>query len=179
LPIAVSLESIARAGICHRNACCSKIVPEFVLDEGADRTATGTTHPSQFFEPSEDLRQPRFQQCAFDLSDIPVQDQKRGSTDVVDREECRGRGVVVGAGLGGCVDDREDGVASGWKEKRLVLNEELLAAEECDARPIDELGEILLGVDQRIVFPAQIFVKQPLSSLFLRGSMQRSAARWT
>jgi hypothetical protein len=131
-----------------------------VLDEGADRTATGTAHPSKFFEPSEDLRQPRFQQCAFDLSDIPVKDQKRGSTDVVDREECRGRGVVVGAGLGGCVDDREDGVASGWKEKRLVLNEELLAAEECDARPIDELGEILLGVDQRIVFPAQIFVKQ-------------------
>jgi hypothetical protein len=131
-----------------------------VLDEGADRTATGTTRPSKFFEPSEDLRQPRFQQCVFDLSDIPVQDQKRGSTDVVDREECHGRGVVVGAGLGGCVDDREDGVASGWKGKRLVLNEELLAAEEGDARPIDELGEILLGADQRIVFPAQIFVKQ-------------------
>jgi hypothetical protein len=45
-----------------------------VLDEGTDRTATGTTHPSKFFKPSENLRQPRFQQRAFDLSDISVQD---------------------------------------------------------------------------------------------------------
>ena len=78
---------------------------------------------------------------------------------MVDREECHGRGVVIGAGLGGCVDDREDGFAPSRKGKRLVVNEQLLAAEEGDARPIDELGEIFLGVDQRVVTLAQIFVK--------------------
>src|SRR5271163_2140240 len=70
-----------------------------VLDEGADRAAAGTTQPSKFFEASEHLRQPGFQHRAFDLSDIPVQYQKRDSADFGDREESDSRRVIVGASL--------------------------------------------------------------------------------
>jgi hypothetical protein len=113
----------------------------------------------QLFECRKHLGQPCLKERALDLDDIPVQDQKRDSTDAVDREERHRGGVIVGAGLGCGVNDREDGVASGWKGKRLVVNEQLLAAEEGDARPIDELGEIFLGVDQRVVALAQVVVK--------------------
>ena len=87
----------------------------------------------QLFECRKHLGQPCLKERALDLDDIPVQDQKRDSTDAVDREERHRRGVIVGSGLGGGVNDREDGVASGWKGKRLVVNEQLLAAEEGDA----------------------------------------------
>src|ERR1700733_3979724 len=132
----------------------------------------------QLFECRKHLGQPCLKERALDLDDIPVQDQKRDSTDAVDREERHRRGVIVGSGLGGCVDDCEDGVASGWKGKRLVVNEQLLAAEEGDARPIDELGEIFLGVDQRVVTLAQIFVKprtagEPSLNAFIAGPFRK------
>ena len=73
--------------------------------------------------------------------------------------ECRVKGkegnsgrVVVGTSLGGRVYNRENGVAAGRIWNWSVVIEQLFSrAEERDARPIDELGEIFLGVDQRIV----------------------------
>jgi hypothetical protein len=93
------------------------------------------------------------------LCDIPVQYQKRGSTDVIECEKGDSRRIIVGTGLGGGVDDCEDGVAPRGKWKRLVVNKELFSTEERNTRPIDELGQIFLGVDQRVVVLAQIFVK--------------------
>src|ERR1700690_2449422 len=83
----------------------------------------------QLFECRKHLGQPCLKERALDLDDIPVQDQKRDSTDAVDREERHRRGVIVGSGLGGGVNDREDGAASSREGKRLVVNEQLLAAE--------------------------------------------------
>ena len=59
--------------------------------------------------------------------------------------------IVVGTSLGGRVYNRENRVAAGRVWNRSVLIEQLFAAEKRDARPIDELGQIFLRVDQRIV----------------------------
>jgi hypothetical protein len=125
-----------------------------VLDEGTDRAAAGTTQPSKFFEASEDLRQPGFRHRPFDLHDVPVQDEERNLAEGVVSEKCHGRCVIVGAGLGGSVDDDKDGVAPTGEGKGFIVNEKLSSTEERDARPIDELGQILLGVDQRVVILA-------------------------
>jgi hypothetical protein len=85
------------------------------------------------------------------LSDTPVQDKKRNRTDLVDSEERYGRCVIVGARLGSAADDSKDAVAPGREGKRLVPDEQLFSAEEGDAGPIDEFGQIFLGVDQRVV----------------------------
>ena len=119
----------------------------------------GTAQSGEFFEGLKHGRQPSFQQRAFDLHDIPGPDEKRDLADGVVGEECDGGRVIVGAGLGRGVDDCENSVASRWKGKRLVLNEELFSAEERGARPVDELGHIFLGMHQRVVVLAQIFVK--------------------
>jgi hypothetical protein len=78
-------------------------------------------------------------------------------------EECHRCGVIVGAGLGGGVDDGEDGSHLAGMGIGLVLNKKLFAAEERGTRPIDEIGHMLLGVDQRVIVVPQIFVKPRLA----------------
>ena len=160
---------------CLLQENCPRVL---VLDEGADRAAAGTTQLSKFFEASEDLRQPGFQHRPFDLHDIPVQDEKRDLAEGVVSEKSHGRRVIVGAGLGCCVDDGEDGVAPTGEGKGFIVNEKLSSTEERDARPIDELGQILLGVDQRVIVLAQIFVKPglahaPILDAFIGGALRK------
>ena len=59
----------------------------------------------------------------------------------------------------------------------MVFNEKLFSAEERDARPIDELGEILLGVDQRVVFLLQIVVKTGTACAPILNALIASALR--
>jgi hypothetical protein len=47
----------------------------------------------------------------------------------------------------------------GRDRERQIVGQELLAAEECDAGPVYELGEIFLGVNQGVVLPFEIGVK--------------------
>jgi hypothetical protein len=60
-------------------------------------------------------------------------------------------GVRLGAGLRRGVDDGKNGVAPRGEGNRLAIVEQLVPGKEADAGPIDELGQILLGVDQGIV----------------------------
>jgi hypothetical protein len=84
---------------------------------------------------------------------------QRDIADGVVSEECHRGRAIVGASFGGGVDDCEDCVAPGRRRKGSILNQELLSTKERDPRPIDELSQILLGVDRRVIVVAQIGVK--------------------
>ena len=73
-----------------------------------ERATSRTAETRQLFEGLEHGRQPGLQKRAFDLHDIPVQNEKRDLADAVEREECHGRRIIVGASLRRGVDDRED-----------------------------------------------------------------------
>src|SRR5262245_15073657 len=75
---------------------------------------------------------------------------------LANREECDARRVVAGSGFRGCVDDRENCVARPRIGERPVVSEQFFAAEERDTRPVDKLGEVLLGIDQGIIVLDQV-----------------------
>ena len=107
--------------------------------------------------------------------------QSKTNSEIADgvvSEECHRGGVIVGAGFGSGVDDREDCVAPSRQWKGSILNEQLFSAEESDARPIDELGQILLSVDQWVVVLAQIGVKlgtarEPILMALVSGALRK------
>ena len=155
-----------------------------VLDEGAQRTASRAAEPGQLFEGPEHLRQPRLKNRAFDLRDIPVQNQKRGAC----RCGLSAKYVTAVASLSVPVLEAVSMTAktpshATGKGKRLVVSEELFATKEGDARPVDEFGEIFLGIDQGVVVLAQVGVKSRLAltpsldALILRALRQKSDCR--
>ena len=75
---------------------------------------------------------------------------------LVDGEKGDGGRVVVGSRLGGGVNPRKIGVADRRKRNRAIVDQHLFTVEEGGSRPIDELGEMLLGIDKGIVVADQV-----------------------
>ena len=92
-------------------------------------------------------------------------------------EEGHRRRVIVGASLGGGVDDGEDSLAPAGHRKGLIVDEQLFSAEEGDARPVDELGQIFLGVDQRVVVPSDRRETAPGAAASPLGSRPRALGK--
>ena len=111
----------------------------------------------KLFEAIKYVRQPAFQNGALDLHDVPVQYEEGSAAKMlVDCKERDGGCIIVRSRLRSGVNHRENGVADRRKGNRAAVNQQVFAVEEGDAGPIDEIGKVFLGVDERIVLADQV-----------------------
>ena len=109
-----------------------------VLNESAEGAVTCPTETGKFFQPVEYRRQPRLEERALDLGDVPIENQQREATAGIASREKRNRGrVMLGAGFRRGVDNGKYTVAPGGVGDRLTIVEQLVPGKEADAGPIE------------------------------------------
>ena len=98
------------------------------------------------------------QRCAFDLRDIPIEDDERwpGPGIPCERAIDNTRAIILFSGLRRAVDDGKNCIAIRWEFHRLPVVEQLVLRKKRDAGPIDEFSQILLLPNERVTVCLQM-----------------------